>query len=886
MRVVFSGGEGVMAYSGVFVFGDSLVDAGNALKLAEFYGDLTFSDLPDGAPSASRGYFQGRFSNGYTFADLLANKEIGTVTAPVFPYGYEDPWLDIPIAPWAGDPSGNNLNFAYGGAQIKQGSEVVSDLDTQTDAFRDAVDGDADVNALHMVTVGGNDIRSIVPTTGTIFSKTAAYARIESRADILLHELSQLVTMDGVKHILITGMADVGLVERYDLNKDNVFGPDTDLNNDGVIEAGEATRSAAATDYSRYLDHLIRTEVIPGLEALGATVSYVPLMDYVDETTGQAVTGALTANLNTIALLNGIRPDELGETPGEQLRENLLLYDNLLFFDGLHPNAQANALLGSFMHAQLNGAPWVETMPLLAADVDYRSVATIASAGEIDGLVIATAAGSSYTFQMLGVSSLTPYLLAQLGLSALPTGPILGDPRLNLLSSSGASVAADDDSGAGFDATLTFNVTAAGTYTLQAAAVGGLTGSYALTVRVDGAAVSSGNLYAVNNASALVIEGAGWAGIDTVSASVSYALAAGSAIEVLQTGNAKGKGAINLTGNDFAQQLIGNNGANVLDGKGGADDYRGGGGNDRFVLGGDGVDRILDYVNGDVVDLSALVKVGAGTNVAAGGFVRVTTTGKIQVDADGGGNGWATVATINGTGSVAIRYLSGGTTSTASLGRVTETSPAGTFALAGMIAGSGLSGPGFPAGPEAADTDAVTLARSATSATTVMIADTTLASASDAQMPPLASSTQTLPLSAGAALTSAVSRPQVSDAGRSAEPLDAGTALSAAAPAAAMQLAPSIAIPAGIFADAGMEGRMVQNIAEVGRVLLDALSNGPGPGTVEALLDALPARADGAVPTIPAAVAEAWATASAIVPMHAGFGLGMLGEHYDATALA
>ena len=63
-----------MPYTGVYVFGDSLVDSGNALKLANLYGDLTFSDLPDGTPSAALGYYDGRFSNGYTFADLLANK--------------------------------------------------------------------------------------------------------------------------------------------------------------------------------------------------------------------------------------------------------------------------------------------------------------------------------------------------------------------------------------------------------------------------------------------------------------------------------------------------------------------------------------------------------------------------------------------------------------------------------------------------------------------------------------------------------------------------------------------------------------------------------------------------------------------------------------------
>ena len=110
-----------MAYSGVFVFGDSLVDAGNALKLAQWYGGLPFTDLPEGAPTAELGYFQGRFSNGFTSPTCSSNKAIGLVTKPVFPYGFEDPWLGIPIAPWTGDPSGNNLNFAYGGAQIRQG---------------------------------------------------------------------------------------------------------------------------------------------------------------------------------------------------------------------------------------------------------------------------------------------------------------------------------------------------------------------------------------------------------------------------------------------------------------------------------------------------------------------------------------------------------------------------------------------------------------------------------------------------------------------------------------------------------------------------------------------------------------------------------------------
>src|SRR3990170_3655148 len=188
-----------MAYTGVFVFGDSLVDAGNALKLAEFYGDLTFSDLPDGAPSAERGYFKGRFADGYTFADLVSNKFIGVPTKTIFPYGYEDPWLGVPIAPFASDPSGNNLNFAYGGAQIRQGDEVVPDLDGQTDAFRAAVDGDADSGALYLITIGGNDVRSLVPKGSESSSYDEAFATLQRAANEFNDEVQSLIEI-GVRN--------------------------------------------------------------------------------------------------------------------------------------------------------------------------------------------------------------------------------------------------------------------------------------------------------------------------------------------------------------------------------------------------------------------------------------------------------------------------------------------------------------------------------------------------------------------------------------------------------------------------------------------------------------------------------------------------------------
>jgi len=647
-----------MAYSGVFIFGDSLVDSGNALKLANFYGSLPLTDLPDGAPYASDGYFKGRFSDGYTFADLISNKLIGEVSDPIFPYNFRDPWLGAEINPFANDPEGNNLNFAYGGAQILQGGEVVPDLDGQTDTFKDAVDGDPDPNALYIFTIGGNDVRSLAPADDDPTSVTEAHAQLDAAAEKLLGELSGLVGR-GIEHIVIVGIPDVGLIPAYDVNGNL------------VLDGTEIARSEAATAYSAYLDNLIRTVVIPRLEQLGADVTYVPIADHVTAT-GAAEQGVLSLILPTIAALHGLTTD--------QLTNNMLTHQDLIFFDQVHPTAQVHALVGSYMMAELNGTAWVETLPM--ASVDYRAAGSIAAPGEADLITITLAAGTTYRFDLLGMSSLGNY-------------GDLADPLIRILSPNGALLGFDDDSGAGFDSVLSFTAPSDGVYAIQLTSVGEVTGNYAFHATVlSGNAADQGNTYIVNSASTLVLEHAGSLGQDSVLASVSYALAKGSEIEVLRTTNDRGKGSLNLTGNEFSQTLIGNAGNNVLDGGGGADTYYGGAGTDRFVIRGDALtspsaaDRIMDYSRGETIDLTGVLSVPYGVDVALGGYLRVTTGGLIQVDTDGGGDQWATVATINSAkGSVTFSYLSSGTPTSVSLNRVNV----GSTSATAMAVASGVT---------------------------------------------------------------------------------------------------------------------------------------------------------------------------------------------------
>ncbi|KQT60781.1 hypothetical protein ASG52_16105 [Methylobacterium sp. Leaf456] len=116
------------------------------------------------------------------------------------------------------------------------------------------------------------------------------------------------------------------------------------------------------------------------------------------------------------------------------------------------------------------------------------------------------------------------------------------------------------------------------------------------------------DVYFVDHAADRVIEAAG-GGRDTVVTTVSYRLAAGQQIEVLQTADANGKAALSLTGNEFTNKLIGNAGNNVLDGGAGIDEMRGGAGNDE-MRGGAGNDTYLVDNARDIV----IEAVGGGTD--------------------------------------------------------------------------------------------------------------------------------------------------------------------------------------------------------------------------------------------------------------------------------
>lgn len=584
-----------MGYSGVITFGDSLVDSGNALGLADWYGDLPFTEKVDAAPWAANGYHAGRFTNGFNFADLIANKYLGVATKPVFPYGYEDPYIGLPIAPFAGDPSGKNLNFAYGGGQMRQGSEEVPDLDGQTDAWRDAVDGDADPNALHIFAFGANDVHDLVPKTGAWASLLSATSALTRAADKFIHEILQTID-DGVNHVLVTGVPDIGVQPYYN----------------GVVD--EAARRAVATQYSQMLDDMIRARIDALILPSDVEFTYVSFTDMADH-----VIGTL---------------DDL--YPASQIYP--LNNSSIVFFDKVHPTAQLHAMAAAYLLDQLNGTASGDRLPLATADYTLNS--SIGVKGEVDAIVLSLAANTTYTLNMLGISSLGG------GVS------LLEDPLLKVIGPSGNLVGTNDDGGVGLDSSLTFTTGVTGDYVIQLSGVGSMTGTYRF--QADGTAVGN-NSYIVTHSSAVILERAG-EGYDTVMSSVSYALQADASIEQLRTTSDTGTTSINLTGNSLAQTIVGNAGSNVIDGKSGADALWGLAGADSFLfssqLGSGNVDRIHDYsVRDDTVRLDDAVFAGLRLGaLPSDAFVKSSSakdaedriiydpkTGNLYFDPDGAG---------------------------------------------------------------------------------------------------------------------------------------------------------------------------------------------------------------------------------------------------------
>ena len=186
---------------------------------------------------------------------------------------------------------------------------------------------------------------------------------------------------------------------------------------------------------------------------------------------------------------------------------------------------------------------------------------------------------------------------------------------------------------------------------------------------VDSMAGGLGNdVYFVDSASDVVTELANGGSSDTVRTTVTYALAAGSHVEVLRVFDPASTNAINLTGNEFRQQIYGNDGANVITSGVGAPDYMVGRlGNDTYRVN-NATDVIVEGANGgtDRVETSVSYTLGNNVQVETLTFNPANTSTALNLT---GNNLGQTI--IGNSGNNVISGLGGADTLTGGLGNDT-----------------------------------------------------------------------------------------------------------------------------------------------------------------------------------------------------------------------
>lgn len=178
--------------SRIFVFGDSLVDAGNAQIARRLAGG------PDPAPAAL-GYFDGRFSNGPTFADYASELYYGagTYTAPALAGG---------------------TNFAVGGAQaLEVAGDASPSFGEQIAPFTTPTGLRIDPDALVIVTFGGNDVRRELEIYARQLRQSNPPEPDDYDADFAptraaMESGLQALFDAGARNIVVTGLPDVGAI--------------------------------------------------------------------------------------------------------------------------------------------------------------------------------------------------------------------------------------------------------------------------------------------------------------------------------------------------------------------------------------------------------------------------------------------------------------------------------------------------------------------------------------------------------------------------------------------------------------------------------------------------------------------------------------------------
>ncbi|NJC34508.1 outer membrane lipase/esterase [Sphingomonas jejuensis] len=294
---------GAQNYSNLFVFGDSLVDSGNARAARLAVGGV------DPAPPA-QGYFEGRFSNGYNFADYLS---LGLFNTP------------------ATASALGGLNFSVGGAQA---AEVPGDASPSFAEQIASFQGSGlsfNPDSLVLLTFGGNDVRRELGRVATIPNYVPDFSETLAAFSTGVSDLIGL----GARNIIVTGLPDIGQIPV-------------------VTALGSADLSRTGTQLSFGLNQALAQQTsLLGAQA-GLQLSFFDLFAFQQALYADPTAAGLPANLNT-------------RTPCLAVPGAAPTCTGFVYFDGIHPTTQVHAVIGDALVAQAQAVPEPATWAMMIA---------------------------------------------------------------------------------------------------------------------------------------------------------------------------------------------------------------------------------------------------------------------------------------------------------------------------------------------------------------------------------------------------------------------------------------------------------------------------------------------------------------------------------------
>ncbi|HVC61235.1 MAG TPA: SGNH/GDSL hydrolase family protein [Acetobacteraceae bacterium] len=294
------------AYSTLYVFGDSLSDAGNVFLATTAPG----SPFP---PQPAAPYANGQYSNGPIWVeDLAASLGLG----PVLP------------------SLAGGTDFAFGGATTGYTATLsptvpVPTLTQQVGLFLAAVSGLAPRSALYSVWIGSNDVFNIISggaTGSTALLEAQGAARTEASAIAAL-------AAAGATNFLVPLVGDLGITP--------------------TLTALGAPVAAAGTALAAAYDTALQTDLASLAPTPGIDLSFLNTFALLD---------GVVATPGAYGFTDVTNPCYVGPyTGGGSVCPDPAKY---LFWDALHPTAAGQAAIA---HAALNAVPEPGTMALLGA---------------------------------------------------------------------------------------------------------------------------------------------------------------------------------------------------------------------------------------------------------------------------------------------------------------------------------------------------------------------------------------------------------------------------------------------------------------------------------------------------------------------------------------